>query len=122
VLDLKLALRLMARTWGFSLALIVILGLCIGASTAVLSIVNAVMVRPLPCPEPERLMQVVTSYPHDASALNSSVDSFTWELVRDRARRQLRQRRQHGGQRQRGAGSGRAGSRRASSACSESPR
>lgn len=130
MLDLRLALRLMARNWGFSLAVITILALCIGANTAVLSIVNAAMVRPLPYPQPERLMKVVTIYPHDAGGFGSSVDGLTWELVRDRV--QALDVALYGGgfgsginlgiKGQRGYWSSRAASPRASSACWAPPR
>ena len=53
--DLRYALRLIRQNWAFSLTVVVILSLCIGANTAVLSVVNAAMLRPLGYPEPERL-------------------------------------------------------------------
>src|SRR5580698_11290377 len=79
--DLRNAFRLMGRNWGFSLTVIAILALCIGANTAVLSVVNAAMVRPLPYPDPARLGGVVSIYPGE---VDNSVDGRTWELVRDR--------------------------------------
>ena len=82
--DLRYALRLIVKNWTFSLTVIVILALCIGANTAVLSVVNAAMVRPLAYPEPERLGYVVTIFPHESDAFETSVDGVTWELVRDR--------------------------------------
>ena len=82
--DLKLAIRLMTRNWGLSLAVIAILGLCIGANTAVLSVVNAAIMRPLPYVSPGRLFNVVTIFPRDTDAFQTSVDGLTWELVRDR--------------------------------------
>jgi predicted permease len=81
--DLRYALRLIARNWTFSATVILILALCIGANTAVLSVVNAAMVRPLPYPQPERLGHVVSIYPH-GDPFETSVDGVTWELVRDR--------------------------------------
>ena len=49
-----------------------------------LSVVNVAMVRPLAYPEPERLGYVVTIFPHESDAFETSVDGVTWELVRDR--------------------------------------
>jgi predicted permease len=81
--DLRYALRLIARNWTFSLTVILILALCIGANTAVLSVVNAAMVKPLAYSDPDRLAYVVTTYPH-GDGFETSVDGVTWELVRDR--------------------------------------
>ena len=55
--DLRYAFRLIRQNWGFSLTVIAILALCIGANTAVLAVVDGAMVRPLPYPEPDRLAQ-----------------------------------------------------------------
>jgi putative ABC transport system permease protein len=50
---------MMARAPGFSAIVIVTLALGIGANTAVFSVVNSVLIRPLPYEEPERVVQVV---------------------------------------------------------------
>jgi len=82
--DLRYAFRLIRQNWAFSLTVIVILALCIGANTAVLSVVNAAMVRPLPYPDPARLGAVVAIFPHGDNPFDNSVDGVSWELVRDR--------------------------------------
>jgi len=56
--DLRYALRTMRRTPVFSAAVILTVALAIGANTAVFSIVNAVIIRPLPFEQPSRLVQV----------------------------------------------------------------
>jgi predicted permease len=82
--DLRYAFRLIRQNWGFSLTVIAILALCIGANTAVLAVVNSAILRPLPYPEPERLMQVVAIWRHEgASAAYDSHDGRTWFAVRD---------------------------------------
>jgi putative ABC transport system permease protein len=54
--DAKYSLRNLARTPGFSLVALVTLALGIGANTAIYSLVHAVLLRPLPFAEPDRLM------------------------------------------------------------------
>lgn len=81
--DVRFAFRLIGQNWAFSLTVTVILALCIGANTAVLSVVNATIVQPLGYPEPERLAQVVALYRGDNP--DDSHDGTTWETVRDRA-------------------------------------
>ena len=61
--DLVYALRGLMRRPAFALAAIVTLALGIGANAAIFSVINAVLLRPLPYPEPERLMMVWTYNP-----------------------------------------------------------
>lgn len=56
--DFKYALRSLGRRPGFSLVAILTLALGIGASTAIYSVVDAVLLRRLPFPAPERLVEV----------------------------------------------------------------
>lgn len=55
VRDVRLALRSFARSPGFTLAAVLVLAIGIGATTAIFSAVRAVVLRPLPFSEPERL-------------------------------------------------------------------
>jgi putative ABC transport system permease protein len=82
--DLRYAFRLIRQNWGFSLTVIAILALSIGANTAVLAVVNGAMLRPLPYPQPDRLMQVVVRFQREgASTAYDSHDGRTWFAIRD---------------------------------------
>ncbi len=56
--DLRFGARLLRKHLGFTLVTVLTLALGIGACTAIFSVVYAVLLRPLPFPEPNRLMQV----------------------------------------------------------------
>jgi predicted permease len=64
--DLRYATRVLLRTPSFALAVIGVLALGIGANTAIFSIVNAVLLRPLPFEQPERLVRLFHVPPQDA--------------------------------------------------------
>jgi len=55
---LRYSLRLLLKSPGFTITAIVILGCSIGMSTAIFSLIDAVILKPLPFPDSERLVQV----------------------------------------------------------------
>jgi len=56
--DVRFGLRTLMKSRGFSATIVLTMGLATGATSAIFSIVNAVLLRPLPFAEPDRLVQV----------------------------------------------------------------
>jgi hypothetical protein len=54
--DLRFGARTLVKNPGFSLIAIVVIALGVGANTAIFSMVNAVLLQPLPFPDPDRLV------------------------------------------------------------------
>ncbi len=61
--DLRYGLRMLFKDPTFTAVAVVTLGLGIGAITAIFSVVNAVILRPLPFPHPDELVQLYTQFP-----------------------------------------------------------
>src|SRR5579884_15525 len=57
--EVRVAFRSLRRTPGFAAAAVVTLALGIGANTAIFSLFDAVVLRPLPYPEPDRLVALL---------------------------------------------------------------
>src|SRR6266540_3048969 len=61
--DIRLGLRLLWKDKAFSVTAALTLALCIGANTALFSVVHNVLLRPLPVPESERIVKMGNAYP-----------------------------------------------------------
>ena len=76
--DIRHAWRLLRRARGFTVTAIAVLAISIGANTAVFSVINSLLLRPLPYPDPDRIVQVVITHdPNKTSyTLNTSIPKF----------------------------------------------
>jgi predicted permease len=82
--DLRYGLRQFLRNPGFTCTVIFTLALSIGANTAIFSIVNALMLKRLPYPEPERMGTIMMQVQGPSNAQSRHwIDGEQWEVLRD---------------------------------------
>ena len=70
--DLRLSLRLLARDKAYAFAVASTLALALGANAALYSVVHHLLLRPLPVPEPERILLMSNRYPNAGAADSSN--------------------------------------------------
>src|SRR4051812_17384206 len=76
--NLRLAVRQLTKSPGFTTVAILTLALCIGANSAIFSVVNAILLKPYPWPDSDRLVYVNNAYPQMgmSNAGSSTPDSL----------------------------------------------
>jgi putative ABC transport system permease protein len=79
--DIRYGLRGLRRNPGFTSVAVLILGLGIGANTAVFSIINGLMLRTLPVRDPDRLVELLHQYPGEPAFNGFSWDAY--QTLRD---------------------------------------
>ncbi|HTU44329.1 MAG TPA: ABC transporter permease [Bryobacteraceae bacterium] len=77
-LDLRSGIRLLAKAPGFAAIAILMLGLGIGASTSIFSVADAVLLRPLPFPNPQQIVRIWEKAPngHRMNLADPNFDDF----------------------------------------------
>ncbi|HKS66397.1 MAG TPA: ABC transporter permease, partial [Candidatus Acidoferrales bacterium] len=74
--DLKYGCRILARNPGFAAVAILTLGLGIGANTAIFTVVNGVLLRPLPFADPSRIVLVLERNANFPSLVSTSYENY----------------------------------------------
>src|SRR3979409_2673180 len=61
--DIRFAVRMLLKNWSVTAIIVVVLGLGIGVNTAIFSVVNAALLRPLPYADPDKLVRLSEDSP-----------------------------------------------------------
>ena len=85
---LRHTFRLLLKSPGFTITAIVILGLGIGANTAIFSLINGVLLRPLPNPQADRLVRVYQPT-QDLNTMNMAYSDYVDFLASQRSLKDL---------------------------------
>jgi len=78
--DLRYSLRVIRRNPGFAAAVAATFGLGVGATTAIFTVVSGVLLRPLPFPQPDRLVSIQVSYDNSPpNVFIGSIETMEWQ-------------------------------------------
>ena len=83
--DVRYAVRTLTKSWGFTLGAGAVLALAIGATTAIFSVINTVLLQPLAYPDAARLVSVETFWTNSGRASQdvSGPDFLDWQAQND---------------------------------------
>ena len=82
--DMGYAARGLARAPAFTLAVVAVFAIGIGASTAIFTVVNTVLLRPLPFHDPDRLVRLFTTLPSSGMRTLVEGQKVSFDIVQDR--------------------------------------
>jgi len=85
VRDLRYAFRMLRKTPGFTAVALITLAVGIGVNTAIFTVVNALLIKPLPFPDPGRLVTIQNTIrtPRGTFVRLSGLDGRTFKEIRD---------------------------------------
>src|SRR5262249_35461734 len=81
--DLVYALRQMRRALGLTCVIVAVLAFGIGATTAIFSVIDTVLLRPVPYPEPDRVVFLITTTPYGSGVGSSPAQFNVWRHLTD---------------------------------------
>jgi putative ABC transport system permease protein len=81
--DVRYGFRTLARSYGFTTVAVLTLALGIGANSAIFSFVDGVLLKPLPYPDPERILQVWEKPPGGGNNVVSTANFLDWQRQSD---------------------------------------
>src|SRR5258708_34530500 len=76
--DIRLAVRMLLKNWSVTAIIVVVLALGIGANTAIFSVVNAALLRPLPYADPDKLVRLSEDSPNVPRRSISYPNVISW--------------------------------------------
>src|ERR1700683_2913135 len=71
VQDVRFGFRMLCKSPGFTLVAVLTLALGIGATTAIFTVVDRVLLQPLGCPDPDRIVFMIQTFPQGRSPIIS---------------------------------------------------